>query len=56
MVIGHWKNAINLMHSTDETGGLAEFFDVNNRLDNMRDESFKDVFPDLYSRLKEYDK
>lgn len=56
MVIGHWKNAINLMHSTDETEGLAEFFDVNNRLDNMRDESFKDVFPDLYSRLKEYDK
>ena len=56
MVIGHWKNAINLMHSTDETEGLAEFFDVNNRLDSMRDESFKDVFPDLYSRLKEYDK
>ena len=56
MVIGHWKNAINLMHSTDETHGLAEFFDVNNRLDAMRSESFKDLFPDLYSRLQEYDK
>jgi radical SAM protein with 4Fe4S-binding SPASM domain len=51
LVIGHWKNAINFMNSTDESNNLYKFFHVNNKLDTIRDESFEKVFPELYLSL-----
>ena len=51
MVIGHWQNAINFMNSADESSSLPNFFSVNSKLDAIRDESFEEVFPELFASL-----
>jgi radical SAM protein with 4Fe4S-binding SPASM domain len=51
MVIGHWQNAINFMNSSDESSTLSNFFTVNKKLDAIRDESFEEVFPELFASL-----
>jgi MoaA/NifB/PqqE/SkfB family radical SAM enzyme len=51
LVLGHWKNAINFMNSSDESADLYKFFYVNNKLDAIRDESFEEVFPELFASL-----
>jgi hypothetical protein len=35
---------------------LEQFFDVTNRQDVIRKESYKDTFPEFYELIKDYDR
>lgn len=52
----HWKNAMTLMNSADESHLIEKFFYETGRLDVLRNESFKDIFPELYEDLVKYGK
>lgn len=52
--IDHWNNAKILMNSKDETHYIPEFYEHTSKLDNIRDEKFADVFPELHKDLIKY--
>lgn len=54
--IDHWKNAITLMNSADHSKFIPNFYYETRLLDNIRDEKFEDVFPELHEKMKKYDK
>jgi hypothetical protein len=49
-----FEGIINFMMANDSTSQLPEFFKNNNLIDNVRNEDFFKVFPELYE-LKKYD-
>lgn len=53
--VSHWKNAIILMNSADETHLLKHFYFMTRKLDEIRNEKFEDVFPELHEELKNYE-
>jgi pyruvate-formate lyase-activating enzyme len=54
--IDHWKNAITLMNSKDETCNIPRFYKETHLLDGIRNEKFEEVFPELHEKMKLYDK
>jgi radical SAM protein with 4Fe4S-binding SPASM domain len=54
--VNHWKGAIILMNSKDDTSLIPKFFEEVHVLDGIRNEKFEDVFPELYEKMKPYDK
>jgi radical SAM protein with 4Fe4S-binding SPASM domain len=48
-----YKSMISYMNQTDNSNLLEEFFRVNDRMDNYRNESFEQVFPE-YKDLRSY--
>jgi hypothetical protein len=54
--VDHWKNAITLMNSKDETSLIPKFYEEAHVLDNIRNEKFEDAFPELHEKMKPYDK
>lgn len=53
--IDHWKNAITLMNNKDETELITRFYKETHLLDEIRNEKFEDVFPELHEKMKKYD-
>jgi radical SAM protein with 4Fe4S-binding SPASM domain len=51
--VGSYQGLINIMMNDDRSHLLKEFFRTNDRLDQYRDESFEQVFPELNS-LRSY--
>jgi radical SAM protein with 4Fe4S-binding SPASM domain len=47
----HWTSAMTLMNSNDETHLIPKFFNETQKLDTLRNESFKNVFPELWIDL-----
>lgn len=47
----HWNSAMTLMNSNDETHLIPKFFNETQKLDTLRNESFKNVFPELWIDL-----
>lgn len=54
--VDHWKNAITLMNSKDDTSIISKFYEETHVLDEIRNEKFEEVFPELHERMKPYDK
>jgi pyruvate-formate lyase-activating enzyme len=54
--VDHWKNAITLMNSKDDTSLIPKFYEEAHVLDNIRNEKFEDAFPELHEKMKPYDK
>jgi len=54
--VDHWKNAITLMNSKDDTSIIPKFYEETHVLDSIRNEKFEDVFPELHEKMKPYDK
>jgi len=54
--VDHWKNAITLMNSKDDTSIIPKFYEEAHVLDGIRNEKFEDVFPELHEKMKPYDK
>jgi radical SAM protein with 4Fe4S-binding SPASM domain len=52
----HWKNAIIFMNSADNSNIIPIFYNRTNLLDDIRNEKFEDVFPELHEKMKPYDK
>lgn len=52
----HWKSAITMMNSKDESGLIPTFYKETRLLDSIRNETFEEVFPELHEKLKPYDK
>jgi hypothetical protein len=52
----HWRNAITLMNSKDDTAIIPKFYEETRVLDDIRNEKFEEVFPELHERMKPYDK
>lgn len=50
----HWNSAITLMNSSDESHMIPKFFAETQKLDTIRNESFKNIFPELYVDLIKY--
>jgi len=50
----HWNNAITFMNSKDETSLIRKFYLETTLLDNIRNEKFEEVFPELHERMKPY--
>ena len=50
----HWNSAITLMNSSDESHMITKFFTETQKLDTIRNESFKNIFPELYMDLIKY--
>jgi hypothetical protein len=53
--VDHWKNAITLMNSKDDTSLIPKFYEEAHVLDNIRNEKFEDAFPELHEKMKPYD-
>jgi len=53
--MGHWQDAITLMNSKDETNLIKEFYEHTRQLDEIRNERFEDIFPELHEVLKDYE-
>jgi hypothetical protein len=51
--IGSYQGLVNIMMKDDRSYLLGEFFRTNDRLDQYRQESFEQVFPEL-SSLRSY--
>lgn len=51
-----WKNAMIMMNSKDETSLLPLFFKETQKLDTIRNESFKTMFPELYKDFITYER
>lgn len=51
-----WKNAMIMMNSKDETDLLPLFFKETQKLDTLRNESFKTIFPELYKDFITYER
>ena len=54
--VEHWTSAINMMNSVDQTHIIPHFYKKTLELDNIRDESFEEIFPELHARMKIYDR
>lgn len=50
LLIDHWTNARNLMME-DPMYSIDKFWEMNIKLDEIRNEKFQDVFPELYEKL-----
>lgn len=51
-----WKNAMVYMNSADESHILDRFLRETIKLDTLRNESFKDLFPELYKDCITYER
>jgi len=54
--VDHWNNAITLMNSKDDTNEIPKFYLETRVLDEIRNEKFEEVFPQLHEKMKHYDK
>jgi hypothetical protein len=45
-----------MMNSVDQTHLIPYFYKKTLELDNIRDESFEEIFPELHARMKIYDR
>lgn len=52
----HWQSAITMMNSADESHMIPKFFEKTTQLDILRQESFMQIFPELYMDLVKYGK
>lgn len=52
----HWKNAAILMNSADDSHHIPDFYRLTKQLDDIRNESFEETFPELHEGLKKYGK
>jgi radical SAM protein with 4Fe4S-binding SPASM domain len=52
--ISHWKNAIILMNSADDTKSIPDFYFNTKKLDEIRGEGFEQIFPELHEQMKTY--
>ena len=43
------------MNSKDETDIIPKFYQETRVLDEIRNEKFEDVFPELHEKMKKYD-
>ena len=50
----HWINAKTLINSKDESNFIKDFYEHTDRLDQIRDEKFEEVFADLHKELSKY--
>ena len=54
--IAHWKNAITLMNSADQSMLIPNFYSETHLLDEIRNEKFEEAFPELHEKMKPYDR
>ena len=52
-VKNQFENILNHMNVT-QTSTIDNFLEENNKLDNIRNENFSEVFPEVYTLLKDY--
>lgn len=50
----HWESAIAFMKSKDQSDLLPIFFEETTILDNLRNEKFQEVFPEIFTKLRMY--
>jgi hypothetical protein len=53
-VINHWKAAVKFMYTKDRSDELPHFFERNDKVDNIRNEKFFDIFPELNVLRRKY--
>jgi hypothetical protein len=51
-----WKNAMTMMNSKDESKLIPLFFKETQKLDTIRNEDFKILFPELHRDFIEYER
>ena len=52
-VKSQFENVLNHMNAT-QTSTINDFSEENSKLDNIRDENFSEIFPEMYNLLKDY--
>ena len=52
-VKNQFENILNHMNTT-QTSTIDSFLEENSKLDNIRNENFSEIFPEIHSLLKDY--
>ncbi len=52
----HWRDAMKMMNSQDETHLIEDFYHRTKMLDNIRSDNFETTFPELHEYMRHHDR